>query len=69
MEENFNPDKSFLMLFCNSIILEDLNVKMNGKNIKVTQNGKHLGLNFSSGQQFYSINEAIRDIKVRSNAI
>ena len=66
---NFNPDKSFLILFSNSITLDELNVQMNGKNIKVTQSGKHLGLNVSSGEQFYSFNEAIKDMKVKSNAI
>ena len=40
------------MLFNNPIILKDLNVKMNDKNIKVTQSRKNLGLNVSSGQQF-----------------
>ena len=42
---------------------------MNDKNIKFTQSGKHLGLNDSSGQQFYSIDEVIRDIKVKSNVV
>ena len=39
-----------LNYYNNSTILEDLNVKMNGKNIKVTHSDKHLGgLNVGSG--------------------
>ena len=34
----------------------------------ITPSGKHLGLNVNSDEQFHSFNEAIRGMKVKSNA-
>ena len=70
---SFNPDKSFMMIFSNSLVFDDKNVNiiMNGKTIKICDRGKHLGLNIGSREvdNFYVLDDTIRDMKVKTNAI
>jgi hypothetical protein len=44
----FNPDKTEIMIFCNSSVPENHDFSFNGKLVPITTSHKHLGVTFSN---------------------
>ena len=70
----FNPDKCTLLIFTNSeFIKNNVNIMLCGKLVKVVNKEKHLGHVLSSEychtSTLVNIDNVIRDMKVRTNAI
>ncbi len=67
---SFNPDKCVLIIFSDSeFYMDNLGIKMYGRNIQNVRNEKHLGHIISTRGSLINIEPAIKDMKVRTNVI
>ena len=69
----FNPDKCTLLIFCNiaesDFYYNNVNISISGHTIKNVKSEKHLGHIFQNSTNIIDFDDAIKDIKVRSNVI
>ena len=66
---NFNPNKSFILLYSNNLSSNDINVFINGQKIDFLTSCKHLGFNIVNNNQIYDIQSVINDMCIKTNIL
>ena len=69
---NFNPDKSFIILYSKVLKVENVNIFIKGQKVQILTEGKHLGFSMissSQSSQLYDVNPVLNDMCVKVNVL
>ena len=66
---NFNAEKSFILPYSYHLSEFDINVELNGSQIKMVNHVEHLGFFMSSGRYSYEFDNIIKDMNVKTNVL